>query len=154
MSWNCSIVFVKCPDCEWVTGGLAVHCSKIHNINVPNINRLFPEGKPVYCCICDVVIGSVANFRRHMKNIHESIELIESAQCLVSKKKFNTGRGAGVHLRTQNMDMNTKSPQLPTPVMTFTDKDQSMSPSYRRRLNHTNSSKNRSVSKLGSTASK
>ncbi len=155
MASNCSVAFVKCPDCEYIsksTGGLAVHRSKIHNINVSNniktlyINRLFPEGKPVYCCICDVVIGSVANFRRHMQNIHKSIELMESAQCLVCDKKFKTGRGAGVHLRMHNLDMITKFPQSPTPVMTSTDKDQTMSPSYRRRLKYTNSSQHRSAS--------
>ena len=57
MASNCSTAFVKCPDCDYIsksTGGLAVYRSKIHNINAPHniktlyINRLFPEGKPVY----------------------------------------------------------------------------------------------------------
>ena len=143
MSTNCPIAFVKCPDCEYIsksTGGLAVHRSKIHNINIPNdidtlyINRLFPEGKPVYCCICDVVIGSVANFRRHMKNIHKCVKLVESAQCLVCNKRYNTGRGAGVHLRTHNMDINSKYPHSHTPVMTSTTKDQTSSPCKNKKL--------------------
>ena len=69
----------------------------------------------------------MANFRRHMKNMHESIELIESAQCLVCNK-YKSGRGAGVHLRTHNMDTIAKFPHSPTPVMTYTQKDYMPSP--------------------------
>ncbi len=149
MSSNCSTAFVKCLDCDYIsksTGGLAVHRSKIHNINVPHniktlyINHLFPEGKPVYCCICDVVIGTVANFHRHMKNIHESIELVESAQCLVCHKKYKSGRGAGVHLRTHNIDTIAKFPHSSTPVMTYTQKVHIMSP------DHSNSQRSSAIS--------
>ena len=41
--------------------------------------------------VSDIVIGSVANFRRHMQNMHKSIELMESAQCLVCDKKGKNG---------------------------------------------------------------
>ena len=69
--------FIKCPDCEFISlsqGGLGVHRSKRHNIIIPDdvkslyVERIFPEGKPVYCCLCDVTIGSIPNFRRHMKS--------------------------------------------------------------------------------------
>ncbi len=68
--------FIKCPDCNFISlsqGGLGVHRSKRHNILIPDdvkslyVERIFPEGKPVYCCLCDVTIGSIPNFRRHMK---------------------------------------------------------------------------------------
>ena len=71
--------FIKCPDCDFISlsqGGLGVHRSKRHKITIPDevkslyVERIFPEGKPVYCCLCDVTIGSIPNFRRHMKNKH------------------------------------------------------------------------------------
>jgi hypothetical protein len=69
--------FIKCPDCDFISlsqGGLGVHRSKCHKMIIPDkvkslyVERIFPEGKSVYCCLCDVTIGSIPNFRRHMKN--------------------------------------------------------------------------------------
>ena len=135
--------FVKCPDCDFISkssGGLAVHQSKIHNVVFTQdvktlyINRLFPEGNAVYCCLCDVIIGTVANFRRHMKTKHKTLKLVESAQCLICGKNFKSGRGAGVHIHCHSEDIN-KFPHSPMPVMTSTTQDHSMTPRRGGRLN-------------------
>ncbi|CAB4022390.1 uncharacterized protein LOC113214946 [Paramuricea clavata] len=136
--------FIKCPDCDFISlsqGGLGVHRSKRHKIIIPDdvkslyVERIFPEGKPVYCCLCDVTIGSIANFRRHMKNNHESIKLFESAKCCICGKKFPKGRGAGVHLqRHHNIGSNNSYPHSPTPVMPFTNRDNTNTPWSRSRL--------------------
>jgi hypothetical protein len=136
--------FIKCPDCDFISlsqGGLGVHRSKCHKIIIPDdvkslyVERIFPEGKPVYCCLCDVTIGSIANFRRHVKNKHESIKLFESAKCSICGHKFPKGRGAGVHLqRNHKIGSNNSYPHSPTPVMSFTDRDNSNTPRSSRRL--------------------
>ena len=66
--------FVKCCDCSFIAasqGHLGVHRSKMHesvidaNIKTVNIIRLFPEGKSHYCCLCNNIIASFPNFKRH-----------------------------------------------------------------------------------------
>ena len=93
--------FIKCPDCNCISlsqGGLRVHRSKRHNISIPDdvkliyVERIFPEGKQIYCCLCDVTIGTIQNFRRHMKYKHAKIKLIESTKCSLCFQKFPEGR--------------------------------------------------------------
>lgn len=128
--------FVKCPDCGFISnsqGGLGVHRSKMHNIAIPddvesvNVIRPFPEGKPFHCCLCDVTIGTIANFRRHFKSKHKSIKLIESAKCLLCGQKFPEGRGAGIHLkRKHQFGTNDHYTHSPTPVTSFVDDDRNV----------------------------
>jgi hypothetical protein len=125
--------FIKCPDCDLISlsqGGLGVHRSKRHKITIPDevkslfVERIFQEGKPIYCCLCDVTIGSIPNFRRHMKNKHAQIKLIESAKCSLCGQKFPEDRGAGVHLiRKHDIRSNNSYSHSPTPVMSSTDRD-------------------------------
>ena len=141
---NCQQGFIKCPDCDFISlsqGGLGVHRSKRHKIVIADevkslyVERIFPEGKSVYCCLCDATIGSIPNFRRHMKNKHGSIKLIESAKCSICGQKFPKGRGVGVHLqRNHKIGSNNSYPHSPTPVMSFTDRDNSNTPRSSRRL--------------------
>ena len=141
---DCQQGFIKCPDCDFISlsqGGLGVHRSKLHKIIIPDdvkslyVERIFPEGKSVYCCLCDVTIGSIQNFRRHMKNKHESIKLFESAKCSICGQKFPKGRGAGVHLqRNHKIGSKNSYPHSPTPVMSFTNRDISNTPRSSRRL--------------------
>jgi hypothetical protein len=136
--------FIKCPDCDFISlsqGGLGVHRSKRHKITIPDevkslyVERIFPEGKPVYCCLCDVTIGSIPNFRRHMKNKHAGIKPIESDKCSICGLKFPEGRGTGVHLkRKHNIGSNNSCPHSPTPVMSFTDRASFNTPRGSRRL--------------------
>ena len=124
--------FIKCPDCSFISfsqGGLGVHRSKLHNISKPDnvdclyVERIFHEGKSIYCCPCYTTIGSIANFRRHIKSKHKSVKLIESAKCDLCKKSFSDGRGTGVHLkRAHSIGSNTPYPHSPTPVISRVDK--------------------------------
>ena len=141
---DCQQGFIKCPDCDFISlsqGGLGVHRSKLHKIIIPDdvkslyVERIFPEGKSVYCCLCDVTIGSIQNFKRHMKNKHESIKLFESAKCSICGQKFPKGCGAGVHLqRNHKIGSKNSYPHSPTPVMSFTNRDISNTPRSSRRL--------------------
>ena len=141
---DCQQGFIKCPDCDFISlsqGGLGVHRSKLHKIIIPDdvkslyVERIFPERKSVYCCLCDVTIGSIQNFRRHIKNKHERIKLFESAKCSICGQKFPKGRGAGVHLqRNHKIGSKNSYPQSPTPVMSFTNRDISNTPRSSRRL--------------------
>ena len=140
---DCQQGFIKCPDCNFISlsqGGLGVHRSKRHKIIIPDdvkslyVERIFPEGKSVYCCLCDVTIGSIQNFRRHMKNKHESIKLFESAKCSICGLKFPKGRGAGIHLqRNHKIGSKNSYPHSPTPVMSFTNRDIPNTPRSSRR---------------------
>ena len=112
--------FVKCTDCSFITttqGHLGIHRSKMHHAVVPdhiksvNIVRLFPEGKSYYCCLCDSIIGSFPNFKRH-SNKHKGISLNISAKCTLCNRTFTDNRGAGVHLQRghhigKNVDLET-----------------------------------------------
>jgi hypothetical protein len=87
------------------------------------VERIFPEGKPICCCLCDVTIGTISNFRKHMKSKHAEIKLIESSKCCLCNQEFNEGRDAGIHLkRTHNVGSNSHYTHSPTPVMSFVDK--------------------------------
>ena len=142
--------FIKCPDCSFISfsqGGLGVHRSKLHNISIPDnvdclyVERIFPEGKSIYCCLCDTTIGSIANFRRHIKSKHKSVKLIESAKCDLCKKSFSDGRGAGVHLkRAHSIGSNTPYPHSPTPVISRVDKVIDYSPRSVRRIRRSQAS--------------
>jgi hypothetical protein len=50
------------------------------------VERIFPEGKPICCCLCDVTIGTISNFRKHMKSKHAEIKLIESPNAVYVTK--------------------------------------------------------------------
>ena len=140
--------FVKCTDCSFITttqGHLGIHRSKMHHAVVPdhiksvNIVRLFPEGKSYYCCLCDNIIGSFPNFKRHYSNKHEGISLNISAKCTLCNRTFADNRGAGVHLqRTHHIGKNDPYPLTPTPVMSYVDleisaNNTSITPSRRSR---------------------
>lgn len=64
----------SCTDCNFTSvkeGGLGVHRAKMHNVELADqvlsvyVTRVYPECKKFKCCICDVVIGSYPNFKRH-----------------------------------------------------------------------------------------
>ena len=100
----------------------------MHNIDVPEhiksvkIERLFPEGKSYYCCLCNNIIASFPNFKRHFKNKHKGISFNISAKCMLCNRSFSDNRGAGVHLiRTHHIGKNTPYPLSPTPAMSFVD---------------------------------
>ncbi|CAB4028427.1 Hypothetical predicted protein, partial [Paramuricea clavata] len=122
----------KCPDCNFVSrsqGGLAVHRSKcknvviLQNVDCVYVERSFPEGKPIVCCLCDVSIGSIANFRRHFKSKHKKVKLMESARCSLCNDFLKDGRGAGVHLkRFHQIGSKDDYPISPTPIISSTNK--------------------------------
>ena len=100
----------------------------MHHVEVPdniksvNIVRLFPEGKSYYCCLCDNIIGSFQNFKRHYKNKHKGISLVTSAKCIICERSFTDCRGAGVHLqRAHGIGKSDDYPLSKTPVMSYVD---------------------------------
>ena len=123
--------FVQCPDCSFISssqGNLGIHRSKMHkctvpeNINSVNIMRLFPEGKSHYCCLCNNIIGSFPNFKRHFSTSHKGIILNVSAKCVICDREFPTSNGAGVHIkRTHNIGKDQIFPLSPSPVVSFVD---------------------------------
>jgi hypothetical protein len=155
--------FIKCPDCSFISfsqGGLGVHRSKLHNISIPDnvdclyVERIFPEGKSIYCCLCDTTIGFIANFRRHIKSKHKSVKLIESAKCDLCKKSFSAGRGAGVHLkRAHSIGSNTPYHHSPTPVISRVDKVIDYSPRSIRRIRRSQASLSSLLSPVSSPSS-
>ena len=121
--------FVKCPDCSFITstqGHLGIHRSKMHKCATPrdvksvNIIRLFPEGKPHYCCLCDNIIASFPNFKRHFATSHKGISLIVSAKCVICDREFSKPSGAGVHIkRVHQIGKHQSYPHSPSPVMSY-----------------------------------
>lgn len=123
--------YIKCPDCDRICasqGNLGLHRSKMHKIKVPdhiksvNIVRLFPEGKSHYCCLCNTIIGSFPNFKRHFSTAHKGISLNISAKCVICNREFEKSSGAGVHVkRSHKIGKDGKYPLSPSPVMSFID---------------------------------
>ena len=123
--------FVQCTDCSFIAstqGHLGIHRSKMHHAAVSdhvksvNIVRLFPEGKSFYCCLCNNIIGSFPNFKRHYGNKHKGISLNISAKCTICNRIFQENRGTGVHLqRSHQIGKNDPYPLSPTPVMSYVD---------------------------------
>ena len=114
--------YVKCPDCDRICasqGNFGLHRSKMHKTKVPeniksvNIVRLFPEGKSHYCCLCNTIIGSFPNFKRHFTTVHKGISLIVSAKCVICDREFEKSSGASVHVkRSHNIGKKWKIPSL------------------------------------------
>ena len=123
--------FVKCCDCSFIAasqGHLGVHRSKMHrsdvdaNIKSVNITRLVPEGKSHYCCLCNNIIASFPNFKRHFATTHKGIDLKVSAKCLICKLQFAKSCGAGVHLKcAHQIGKDDPYPVSPSPVMSYVD---------------------------------
>ena len=123
--------FVQCPDCSFISssqGHLGIHRSKMHKCSVPetinsvNIVRLFPEGKPYYCCLCHNTIASFPNFKRHFSTTHNGITLKVSAKCVICDREFSTPTGAGVHIqRTHKIGKDDPYPHSPEPVRSYVD---------------------------------
>ena len=135
--------FVQCPDCKYIAnsqGNLGIHRSKMHKCSVPeniksvNIVRLFPEGKPHYCCLCHNTIASFPNFKRHFSTSHKGITLNVSAKCIICDREFSTPTGAGVHiLCAHKIGKDDPYPLSPSPVRSYVDPSTSMAPSLRSR---------------------
>ncbi|CAB4026599.1 ---NA--- [Paramuricea clavata] len=125
---NCTNSSYKCNECEFVSdsqGGLGVHRVKKHKANgCDNINSVsvvceYPQGKSFYCCICNTIIKSWPNFKRHYKNIHPNIPLTASAVCTLCNRVFSELKGAGVHMKREH-DISSSSvipPSSPSPIM-------------------------------------
>ena len=155
--------FVKCPDCDRICasqGNLGLHRSKMHKPKVPgniksvNIVRLFPEGKSHYCCLCNTIIGSFPNFKRHFSTAHKGISLNISAKCVICEREFEKSSGAGVHVkRSHNIGKDAKYPLSPSPVMSFIDMSSSPNNSCARsRRSRTVSLVNSPLSGISCTA--
>ena len=124
----CSNGSFKCNDCEFVSdsqGGLGVHRVKKHkadgseNIHSVSVVCEYPQGKSFYCCICDNIIKSWPNFKRHYKNIHPKIQLNISALCTLCNRAFSELKGVGVHMKREH-DISSSSsihPSSPSPIM-------------------------------------
>ena len=136
--------FVQCPDCNFISssqGHLGIHRSKMHKCSVPeniksvNIVRLFPEGKPYYCCLCHNTIASFPNFKRHFSTSHKGITLNVSAKCIICDREFSKPTGAGVHIqRAHKIGKNNPYPLSPSPVRSYVDYPSTpMAPSLRSR---------------------
>ena len=124
---------VQCPvpDCSFISssqGHLGIHRSKMHKCSVPeniksvNIVRLFTEEKSYYCCLCNNIIMSFPNFKRHFSTSHKGVTLNVSAKCVVCDREFPSSTGAGVHIkRTHKIGKEQLYPLSPSPVMSFID---------------------------------
>lgn len=133
---------IKCQDCEFMAsnqGGLSVHRSKLHKTYMSeqyssvSVVRLYPEGKQFYCCICNSIVGSFPNFHRHFKNLHPSININATAECVICGKSFETARGAGVHCRREHLvGTKVKYPHSPSPIISSIDFLDSQPPSGRK----------------------
>ena len=121
-----------CNDCSFVSdsqGGLGVHCVKKHKVEVPDDVKSvsvvceFPKGKSFYCCICNTIIKSWPNFKRHYINIHPGIELFVSAVCTLCNRQFKELKGAGVHLKRDHdiASSTIVTPKSPSPIMSSID---------------------------------
>ena len=84
---------------------------------------IFKFSSSIICCLCDVSIGSIANFRRHFKSKHNKVKLVESVRCSLCNYLLKDGRGAGVHLKRFH-DIGSKDdyPISPSPILSFIDK--------------------------------
>lgn len=97
-------------------------CFVPDNITSVNIVRLFPEGKSHYCCLCNNIIASFPNFKRHFSTTHKGVTLNVSAKCVICDREFPSSNGAGVHIkRTHNIGKHQPYPLSPSPVMSFID---------------------------------
>ena len=103
---NTQYPFVQCFDCSFITtsqGHLGIHKAKIHRVDIPEniksvtIVRLFPDGKSYHRCLCNSIIASFANFKRHFQDLHKGISLNISAKCTICDRSFSHCHGAGVH---------------------------------------------------------
>ena len=123
--------FVQCCDCSFIAasqGHLGVHRSKMHrsdvdaNIKTVSITRLFSEGKSHYCCLCNNIIASFPNFKRHFATTHKGIVLKVSAKCLFCDREFVKSSGVRVHLkRAHQIGKDDPFPVSPSPVMSYVD---------------------------------
>ncbi len=100
--YNMSVLYSM--DCSFVTtsqGHLGIHKAKMHPVQVPdhiksvNIVRLFPDGKSYQCCLCNSIIASFSNFKRHFQDLHKGISLNISAKCVLCDRLFPHCHGAG-----------------------------------------------------------
>ncbi len=121
-----------CNDCSFVSGsqgGLGVHCVKKHRAEIPDdvksvsITCKFHKGKSFNCCICNMIIKSWPNFKRHYSNIHLGIDLFVSAVCTLCNHQFRDFKGVGVHIK-QDHDILSSSivpPNSPSPILSSID---------------------------------
>ena len=85
-----------------------------------NIVQLFPEGKSYYCCLCNNIIASFPNFKRHFSTTHKGVPLNISAKCSICNHEFPKSSGAGVHVkRAHKIGKDDPYPLSPSPVMSF-----------------------------------
>ena len=97
------------------------------NIKSVNIVRLFPEGKSHYCCLCNNIIASFPNFKRHFATTHKGIDLIVPAKCLICDREFAKSSGAGVHLkRAHQIGKDDPYPVSPSPIMSYVDMESTL----------------------------
>ena len=119
----------KCQDCDFTSrsqGNLGVHRVKKHpksfNGNIDHVSVVceYPKGKPFYCCLCENVIKSYPNFKRHFHGVHEGVALKASAICTICNRNFKDLKGAGVHAKIEHGITKTKiiAPTSPSPIMT------------------------------------
>ena len=122
----------SCTDCDFTSvkeGSLGVHRAKMHNVELADqvlsvyVTRVYPECKKFKCCICDVVIGSYSNFKRHFDNRDPNIELSADAICSICNMEFQNAKAVGVHCqRVHNISKekpNKHIPSSPTPIQSF-----------------------------------
>ncbi len=129
-----------CNDCSFISesqGGLGVHCVKKHKVETPDDVKSvsviceFPKGKSFYCCICNTIIKSWPNFKRHYKNIHPGVDLFVSAVCTWCNRQFKELKGAGVHMNLEHhiSSSSVVPPNSPSPIMSTIDFVDSQPPS-------------------------
>ena len=122
----------SCTDGNFTSvkeGGLGVHRAKMHNVELADqvlsvyVTRVYPECKKFKCCICDVVIGSYPNFKRHFDNRHPNIVLSADAICSICNMEFQNAKAVGVHCqKVHNISKkkpNKHIPSSPTPIQSF-----------------------------------
>lgn len=128
---NCSQTF-HCNDCDYEThiqSRLSLHRVKKHphciddNIKSINVVVKYPKGKSFYCCICDTIIGSLANFRRHCQTSHPKIPFKTSCLCTICDTLFDSTKGAGVHLKGSHKLPSSfmLNPPPDEPIISFVD---------------------------------
>ena len=97
-------------------------CAVPENVKSVNIIRLFSEGKPHYCRLCDNIIASFPNFKCHFATSHKGITLNVSAKCVICDREFSKPSGAGVHIkRVHQIGKHQSYPHSPSSVMSYVD---------------------------------